>query len=270
MGLPDRPRVLITGVGSGLGRALAVNLAGREARVFGTDTGTATLDATGAAVQAAGGDWHGEVADAGSWDDWQRLGRSVEQRWGGIDLLVNNAGVALAGRVGEVSIEDWRWLMDINLWGVIYGCHLFAPIMREQKSGWVLNVASAAGIASAPELAPYNVAKAGVISLTETLYGELQAEGVHASVLCPTFFQSELPSRTRATTGKLMRLTTKLVTKSKWTAERIAEVTLRGLEKKELYILPQNDAKLLYAMKRSLGPRFPDALAWYRRRLERS
>ena len=267
MGLPERPRVLITGVGSGLGRALALALAEREARVFGTDTGTETLDATGAAVQAAGGEWHGEVADTGSWDDWQRVGRSVEQRWGGLDLLVNNAGVALAGRVGEVSIEDWRWLMDINLWGVIYGCHVFAPIMREQKGGSILNVSSAAGFASAPELAPYNVSKAGVISLTETLYGELQAAGVHASVLCPTFFRSELPSRTRATTDKLMRLTNRLVTNSKWTPEKIAKVALRGLEKKELFILPQNDAKLLYAMKRSLGPRFPDFLAWYRKRL---
>jgi len=86
-----------------------------------------------------------------------------------VDMLINNAGVAVGGPVGEVPLADWEWMMGINLWGVIYGCHAFVPRFKQQRRGAILNVASAAGLLSIPSLAPYNVSKAGVVALSETL-----------------------------------------------------------------------------------------------------
>jgi len=168
--------------------------------------------------------------------------------------LINNAGVAVAGRVGEIPLENWRWLLDINLWGVVYGCHVFVPMMREANSGFVMNVASSAGLLSPPELGPYNVAKAGVISLSETLHGELRDGGISTTVLCPTFFRSELYDRTRTTNTDLERITRKLIGQAGWTAEQIAEVALRGLETGELYVIPQLDGQIMWRIKRTLGP----------------
>jgi len=254
MVFPDRPRVLITGAGSGLGRALAEQLADREARVLVSDVRMDPAEDTARAVRSKGGEAIVQSLDVTSVEQWEAARATIESAWGGIDILVNNAGVAVAGRTGEIPLEDWRWLMDINLWGVIYGCHTFVPMMRKQKSGFILNVASSAGLLSAPELAPYNVAKAGVISLSETLHGELAEDHVHTTALCPTFFRSELYDRTRTTTADLGRITQKLIAQAGWTAEQIADVALRGLESGELYVIPQLDGQIMWRVKRTLGP----------------
>jgi NAD(P)-dependent dehydrogenase (short-subunit alcohol dehydrogenase family) len=254
MVFPERPRVLITGAGSGLGRALAEQLAEREARVLVSDVRMDPAEDTARAVRAKGGEAIVQSLDVTSVDQWEAVRSTVESAWGGLDVLVNNAGVAVAGRTGEIPLEDWRWLMDINLWGVIYGCHTFVPIMRRQKTGFILNVASSAGLLSAPELGPYNVAKAGVISLSETLAGELKDDHIHTTALCPTFFRSELYDRTRTTTADLGRITEKLIAQAGWTAEQIAEVALRGLESGELYVIPQLDGQIMWRVKRTLGP----------------
>ena len=269
MGFPREAKALATGAGSGLGRAIACALAQRGAHVVGTDIRSSELDETGRLVQSAGGSWRGELADAGSWDDWTRIHRGVLEREGAIDILVNNAGVAAVGPVGTIPMEDWRWLVDINLWGVIYGCHLFVPEMKARGSGWILNVASAAGIASAPEMGPYNVAKAGVISLTETLYGECTSLGVRTTVLCPTFFRSSLGDRTRTEDDRLRSLTRKLIDRSDWSAEKVADLALEGLEAGRLYVLPQRDARIMMAARRVLGTSFQRWLAAYRERIER-
>lgn len=205
-------------------------------------------------------------ADAGCWEDWQRVDQVVRQELGMVDVLVLNAGVASVGSVGDVSLNDWEWQLRVNLWGAIYGSHLYAPRMKAARTGFVLTVASAAAIASAPDMGPYNVAKAGVVSLSETLAQELGPSGVQVSVVCPTFFRSRLGENTRSTRPDLLRLTEKLVGRSKWTASAIADACLEGLERGALYILPQPDAKALWVAKRTLGARFTDAMTWFRTR----
>lgn len=254
MVFPDRPRALITGAGSGLGRALAVRLADREGRVLVTDVRMDPAEETARVVRTRGGEAIVQGLDVTDPEQWAAARATIEAAWGGLDILVNNAGVAVAGRTGEIPIEDWRWLLDINLWGVIYGCHTFVPMLRAQRSGFILNVASSAGLLSAPELGPYNVAKAGVISLSETLYGELKEDDIHTTALCPTFFRSELFDRTRTTNADLRRITEKLIGQAGWTAEQIADVALRGLESGELYVIPQLDGQIMWRVKRTLGP----------------
>ena len=127
--------------------------------------------------------------------------------------------------------------------------------MKRQKRGFILNVASAAGLIAAPLMGPYNVTKAGVIALSETLRTELEGDDVAVSVLCPTFFRTNI-HKTQRSPEKLRATSAKLVEGAKWSAEEIARVALRGLERGQLYIIPQTDGKMLWRAKRALGGGF--------------
>lgn len=116
----------------------------------------------------------------------------------GLDLLVNNAGVAVAGAVEGTPPADWDWIVRINLLGVVWGCRTAVPLFRRQDSGLVFNVASSAGFAAAPQMSAYNATKAGVISLSETLAAELAGTGVQVSVAMPGFFRTHLLDHMRA------------------------------------------------------------------------
>lgn len=250
MRIPKDARAIVTGAGSGFGRAVSQELAKRGARVLASDLDLASAEAT--AKDIGGKAMKADVRDA---RDVEALVRFAEHEWGGVDILVNNAGVAVVGRVGEVSLEDWRFEVDVNLMGVIYGCHYAVPVMRKQKRGWILNVASAAGLLSAPMMAPYNVTKAGVVAMTETLRAELKNDGVSVSVLCPTFFRTNIHKAQRSPED-LRAKTEKLVTQAKWSAEEIAKVAVDGLERGTLYVIPQADGKIMWRAKRALGQRF--------------
>ena len=184
-----------------------------------------------------------------------RLAELSQEHWGGADILANNAGVAVAGPMGAVPLEDWRWVIDINLWGVIYGCHYFVPMMKEQGGGYILNVASAAGLLAAPMMGPYNVTKAGVVSLSETLHAELKGDRIYVTALCPTFFRSQIHKAARAPRREIDQ-TEKLITRSKWSSAQIARVALDGLERNRLYVIPQTDGKVMWRVKRLLAERF--------------
>lgn len=260
MRLPSRPRCVITGAGSGFGRALAVHLAERAGRLVLSDIDDAGLAETAELVRRAGGEARTARCDVRDAAQVEAQAALAEDAWGGTDVLVNNAGVAVAGPVGTVPLEDWRWQIDINLWGVIHGCHVFVPRMRAQKSGWILNVASSAGLLSAPMMGPYNVTKAGVVALTETLYGELSGTGVTVTALCPTFFRTNIHKATRSFGPEVLGRTEKLVTEAKWSAEDIARHAVEGLERGALYVIPQMDGKVMWRAKRLLGQGFHGAL----------
>src|SRR5438105_272418 len=136
-------RAVITGAGSGLGRAICLELASRDVKLIASDLklddARATADACGAGAQAVRCD----VSDAAQ---VEALAQIAEQKLGPVDLVVNNAGVAVGGAVGEVSLEDWRWIVGVNFWGVVHGCHVFLPRMKARGVGHILNVASAAGL----------------------------------------------------------------------------------------------------------------------------
>ncbi len=257
MRLPPSPRAVITGAGSGFGRAIATVLAPRGARLVLSDIDEDGLADTRSLVERAGAKevrtLRCDVRDAEQVEGQAQL---ADDAFGGADLVVNNAGVAVTGEVGAVPLEDWRWQIDINLWGVIHGCHAHVPRLKRQGSGIVLNVASAAGLLSAPTMAPYNVTKAGVVALSETLAGELVGTGVTVSALCPTFFRTKIHESARTPDPSQKAQTDKLITHAKWSAEQIAEVALEGAERGELYIIPQADGRAFWRAKRLLGGRF--------------
>jgi NAD(P)-dependent dehydrogenase (short-subunit alcohol dehydrogenase family) len=250
MKLPPSPRAVITGAGSGLGRALALELARRGGRILVTDVSEQSAVETAQLVEEAGGTGHPMACDVSRVQDVERAAQGAEALWGGVDLLVNNAGVAAGGLVGDMPLEDWEWIVRINMWGVIHGCHVFVPRMRARSAGHILNVASAAGVTSLPEMASYNMTKAAVVSLSETLHAELAPHGIHVTALCPTFFRSSLMDSFRSPHARQRALADAFFRRSRTTAEQVARAGLRGLERNRVIVIPQLDGRLLWRLKR--------------------
>jgi NAD(P)-dependent dehydrogenase (short-subunit alcohol dehydrogenase family) len=251
MALAENPRAVVTGGGGGLGRAFSVALGKRGGRVLVTDIDLAGAEETAELVRAAGGSATAARCDVSKKEDVYALPEAMKGAFGGTDVVFNNAGVAVGGPVHEIPVEDWEWLMGINLWGVIHGVLAFLPHFREQRSGHYVNIASAAGLVCGPRMAPYNVAKAGVIALSESLSVELASSGIGVSVLCPSFIRTNITAvarthgeGTRETGERQMERATK-------TPDEIAEITLRGADDNELYIVPHTDAVWAWRIKRA-------------------
>jgi NAD(P)-dependent dehydrogenase (short-subunit alcohol dehydrogenase family) len=247
MSLPPSPRCVITGAASGFGRALALVLAARQARLVLADVDVAGCEETARLAREAGAREAKAVrCDVTRIDDVQALSAASE---GELDLLINNAGVASAGQIGELPLDDWRWTLEVDLFGVIHGCHVFVPRLREQGHGHILNVASAAGLLFLPNMAAYNVAKAGVIALSETLRGELAGTRVGVTVACPTFFRTQLIDRGRFAEPALRRLGTRWMARGQQ-AEEVARAALQAVDRQALYTLPMADGRWLWRLKR--------------------
>ena len=254
MSSKNRKRVLITGGGSGLGLALALRFAREGWRVAAADINDDSCKAACARIDKAGGQSLAIHCDITSDEDVRKAADIVRQKWGGLDVLVNNAGVASAGTLLDTSMDDWRWMIDINLLGAIRVSRAFLPMIQENPSGHVINVASAAGIVQSPGMASYNVAKAGMIALSETLKNELKPSNIGVTVVCPSFFVTNLMETSRCADVAARDVATRLMDRSKLTADDIAEAAWRGMKKNDFFVFGHTEARLAYHFKRL----FPD------------
>ena len=186
---------VITGAASGIGRAIAERCVDEGMKVVLADIEVEALTATAAALRAQGATVLAVPTDVADAAAVAALAEQTMATFGAVHLLCNNAGVAATGRIWERSLADWAWVLGVNLWGVIHGIHTFVPIMLAQaEESHIVNTASIAGLISTPGLGVYNVTKHGVVTLSETLYQELQAAGgkVGVSVLCPGWVQTQI------------------------------------------------------------------------------
>ena len=185
---------VITGGASGIGLALAHRAATAGMKVVVADIEAAALDAAVGALKDAGADALGVITDVRELAAIEALRDRAVDTYGGVHLLCNNAGVGGGGRTWEASIDQWKWVIDVDLWSVIYGIRTFVPLMLTQGVGHIVNTASMAGLTSPAGMGPYNVAKHGVVTLSETLFHELRGEGaaVGVSVLCPAFVSTKI------------------------------------------------------------------------------
>ena len=262
-------RVLITGAASGLGRALATAAVARGWRVLLTDADAAAGELTrlelAERIREGGGAPDPRVAflplDVRSDADWDAARAWCEKTWGGLDVLVNNAGVASAGPVADVPMADWDWIIDINLKGVVRGVRTFLPTFRAQGHGHVVNIASMAGLLNAPNMVAYNVTKAGVVSLSETMRAELGRQGITTTVVCPSFFATRIAENMRSTDPALAAVALRLVSGEgipgpKLTAADVAEKILRAVDRKRFWALPHVEGRVLWGLKRHMPPVF--------------
>ncbi|VFQ44968.1 SDR family oxidoreductase [Desulfoluna butyratoxydans] len=248
--MSQKKRIVITGGGSGLGRALALVYARKGWRVCIADMDPRTLEETGRLIDERGGEALTRQCDVTAQGAFKELAQTVEECWGGLDVLVNNAGVGAAGTLDAIPEDRWEWIMDVNLKAVIRGCRRFTPLMEAQGSGHIVNVASSAGIVSFPEMSSYNVTKAGVISLSETLYSELASKGIGVTVAAPTFFKTNLMERFHSTDDQQRKVAEGFFAKTRYTAEDVARDIEKAVRRKRLYVIPQWDGKVMWWMKR--------------------
>ncbi|UUO01111.1 SDR family NAD(P)-dependent oxidoreductase [Mycolicibacterium novocastrense] len=242
---------VITGAGSGIGAAFAVELAKRGGRVVCSDIDEASARTTADAIIAHGGQAMSTRCDVSTIEDVTALADTA-QSWfdGPPTVVVNNAGVGAGGLpIGAISLKDWHWVLNVNLWGPVHGCHVFAPLLRDAGFGGIINVASAAAFGAAPGMAAYNVSKAGVLSLTETLAAEMTGTGVRVTALCPTFVKTNIVEA-----GRISPTSTQLADRlMRWTgfsAQRVARACLDTLDRGGLYCMPQPEARIGWGIKR--------------------
>lgn len=178
---------VVTGAASGMGLALARRFAALDMKVVLADIEAPALDEAAESLRASGAEVLAHHTDVSRWSDVAALAEATFERFGTAHVVCNNAGVVTAGPVEELSLDDWSWVLGVNLWGAIHGVKAFLPRLREQGEGHILSTSSTAGLVAAPSIGPYNVSKFGVVALMETVARELQISRskVGASVLCP-------------------------------------------------------------------------------------
>jgi NAD(P)-dependent dehydrogenase (short-subunit alcohol dehydrogenase family) len=228
-------RALVTGAASGLGAALTAAMRARGDEVLATDR----LPADGVDL----------VLDITSDGDWNEAVREVRERWGGLDLLVNNAGIAGGGRIELCTIEEWQRMLEVNLLGAVRGVRAFTPVLKEQRSGAVVNVASLAGLVHPAGMGSYNAAKAAVVAYTETIGHELAPYGVTAHVVCPSYFRTNLMTSMSGSDEAVGRIAAGLIEGSSITAEEVAHAVLAGLAAGEELIVPDEMARAAWQLK---------------------
>ena len=190
-------RVVITGAGSGIGEATALRFARAGSEVIVVDVNGESAEATAAACGAVGAQAHPYVCDVADSAAVNELAETVESAHGGVDVLVNNAGVGIAGPFLDADLDDWDWLRSINIDGVAYGCHAFGPGMIERGSGQVVNIASGAAYIPNRQMAAYCASKAAVMMLSQCLRADWRRHGVGVSVVCPGVIDTPIAAATR-------------------------------------------------------------------------
>ncbi|MEW6552691.1 MAG: SDR family NAD(P)-dependent oxidoreductase [Actinomycetota bacterium] len=248
---------VITGAATGLGRSIALALARRGWRIGLVDIEVEEAERTLREVEESGGGGEVYRCDVRRYEEVQAVAEHFFTAWDRVDLLVNNAGVYGTACAEDASMEEWELIIDTDLWGVIYCCHAFIPRMKRQGGGHIVNIASAAGIVCAPETAPYSVAKAGVISLSEALKAELAPSGIGVTVVCPLFFQSHLFSAMTASDSTVLKdISLTAAANARVTTDDIAAMIVKAVEKNRLYVLPQLSARLFWWFKRLMPAAF--------------
>jgi NAD(P)-dependent dehydrogenase (short-subunit alcohol dehydrogenase family) len=196
-GLPDLAGkvAVVTGGASGIGKGIAARLAAEGALVVIADIQRDAMEATAAELGALG-----VLTDVSDPESVADLARAAVEAFGTVHVVCNNAGIGPLAPVADLTLDDWRWMIGVNLWGVIHGVHTFLPILKaNREGGHILNTASMAGLVAGPRLGAYAAAKYGVVGLTEVLAAELAADGsrVGATVLCPGTVHTSIGTSSR-------------------------------------------------------------------------
>ena len=245
---------IVTGGGSGIGAALVRALAARGTAIVIADIDEAGAESVAGSVAAGGGQVSTAVLDVRDADAVSALVHEVAAEHGGLDLIFNNAGIAVGGMVEELTLDHWNRVIDVNLRGVVHGVHAAYPLMLRQGHGHIVNTASLAGLVPGPGLAPYDAAKHAVVGLSLSLRAEGASRGVKVSAVCPGFVdtpllgrvnpdlpQTEAGANAAVLAGQLGKL---------YQADALAQDVLRGVERNKALIVAPRSARIAWRMAR--------------------
>ncbi len=258
----DNKIAFVTGAASGIGRAVCEEMGRRGAVVVATDINQEGVEEVAAKITSAGGKAEAALLDVTRAEDVQKLVEDTASKHGRLDYIFNNAGIAVGGEVYDLSLDHWRQIIDINLWGVIYGTHAAYPIMVKQRFGHIVNVASTAGLVAFPSCTPYATTKHAVVGLSSSLREEAREFGVKVSCVCPTFIKTNIfESAVMVNASR-----DGLVATAEETGMGVAKAALkilRGVEKNQRIINFPAQARLFWLLHRL----HPDALGFVYRRM---
>jgi NAD(P)-dependent dehydrogenase (short-subunit alcohol dehydrogenase family) len=255
--------VLVTGAGSGIGRETALAFARRGADLVVCDINKEGLDATVADANAlAQGRAQGHTVDVSDAGQMEAFAEAVHTEVPAVDILMNNAGVAIGGGFLDTTLEDWEWILGINTKGVIHGCHFFVPRMVARGAGGhVVNVASAAGYAATAELAAYSTTKFSVVGLSEALRDELQPHEIGVTTVCPGLINTPITNAAKLvgpeSTPEFRTAMIDAYEKRGYPPERVATNVLKAVQKNRGVAPIAIEAWFMYYAKRL----FPGGLA---------
>ena len=253
-------RAFITGAASGLGKALATELA-RDGWTLGlADIDQKNLEAASHELQQQGAVTQTYVFDVSDYAAFRQQADKFLMINGGVDLIFNNAGVGDGGAFEEYSIENYEWMIRINQMSVVHGCHIFMPVLKQQRSGHIANTASIAAVSCAPTMGAYNMTKAAVLAISETIYGELMDFNVQVSCIMPSYFRTNVAQHARG--GEFVKKATQyLLDKSNLEPQPVAREILTRMARRELYLILPDIARNMWWMKR-IAP------TWFRKQVK--
>ena len=231
--------VVVTGAGSGIGRASAAAFAfaGAHVHLVDLEAGAASLAAD--AIRAMGGTAVAHAADCRDPEAMARVAAAVLAAEGRVDVLHNNAGVAVVGEVRDLPLASWHHAIDVNLWGVIHGIHAFLPALIQAGQGHIVNTASMAGLVPFPTTAAYTASKFAVVGLSEALDAELAPYGIRVSALCPGATRTGILERATLAVGDQARgALDQVFAHLAWTPERVAAAAVRAVRKRRGGVIP--------------------------------
>lgn len=243
-------RVLITGGASGLGKAIVEQFAGLGWKIAVVDINLQGAQQVADAANNQGAEAMALYCDIGKDENFATIAQTISEQWDGLDIIINNAGIATTGMMVDCTSEQWDRAINLNLNSVFRGCHFWLPLISQNGPGHVVNTASFAGIAQAPTMMSYNVSKAGVIALSETLRAELGYRNIGVSVICPAFFKTNLLDSMSPTDQGVKPMVKKWMENSKISADDIARDVINGIEKNQLMVISHDYARKAYRFKR--------------------
>jgi NAD(P)-dependent dehydrogenase (short-subunit alcohol dehydrogenase family) len=259
----DGKTVLVTGAGSGIGQATALAFAGRGADLVICDVNEAGLSDTEKRARGLGREVFARRVDVSSREEMRAFAGEVHGRVEALDIVMNNAGVGMGARFLDTTLDDWAWIVGINLMGVVHGCHFFLPPMvKRGRGGHLINVSSAAGFFASSLLSAYSTTKFGVLGLTESLRDELAPCGIGVTAVCPGIINTPITNSSRlrgaGNTPENRDRMVKLYQRRNYGPERVAENVLRAVQRNRTIAPISPEAWALWYLKR-LSPR----IAWF-------
>src|SRR5215212_1663837 len=251
--------VLVTGAGSGIGHETALLAARRGADLVICDVDEARLAEVERAARHNGAGVLARRVDVASRDQMRDFAETVHAQTDGIDLLVNNAGVGLGAGFLETELEDWDWIVAVNVLGVVHGCHFFVPRMVERGAGGhVVNLSSMAGFFASPSLTAYTATKFAVLGLSEALRQELRPHGIGVTAICPGMINTPItrsaPARGLLADPAARERVVSLYRRRNYGADRVARNILRAVDRDRTVSPVAAEAWIAYAIKR-ISPR---------------